>query len=408
MSFGGRLRTRPVATLGIAVCAAALGGGYLLMRLFSWGESEPAPTAEETAPGSRAGRDPVLTAVPGAEVPQDHGMEPLVTAAPDHVAEGAETSAEPGARWDAGLRPEGALSAASAAKGARKRDAPAAREVGRKPRDARASSASDDGRPAQTSSSAEAARNAFLIDALGSAPDPRVRAKAAMALGRVRTKDAASVLLSALKDANPAVRVAAATSLARTGNRNALAALKTLQQRDPDPDVRQAAARSVQKLQPPAARSPSAAADRPEPGIAPKYYLRVGTPRAAPGTVDSFALDRVRAAITRQLRTVRGLRLAPAGEAPAAARHILQQEGRAGFFLDVSVVSLQRNELGTRAAVSVILSTYPGRDIRAALQGAATAQGVADQKQAGQEAVDAAVRSALRRLPQAMASAARR
>jgi hypothetical protein len=55
-----------------------------------------------------------------------------------------------------------------------------------------------------------------------------------------------------------------------------------------------------------------------------------------------------------------------------------------------------------RAQVSVIVGTYPGRDMRAMLSGAATVSGGGSGDSTRLEAVQAAYSGALRRLPQAM------
>ncbi|MEM9193221.1 MAG: hypothetical protein AAGF12_28865, partial [Myxococcota bacterium] len=55
--------------------------------------------------------------------------------------------------------------------------------------------------------------------------------------------------------------------------------------------------------------------------------------------------------------------------------------------------------------VSVIVNTYPGRDMRAILQGAATVQGGGSGPQARRQAIEGALSGALRRLPQALQAA---
>jgi len=79
---------------------------------------------------------------------------------------------------------------------------------------------------------------------------------------------------------------------------------------------------------------------------------------------------------------------------------------KTGYYLDASVVSVGPQGGGTRAVVSVILNTYPGRDMRAILQGAATVPG-ASGPSAERQAIEGALRGALRRLPQAMAASRR-
>mgnify|MGYP001948514249 CR=1 FL=1 len=65
----------------------------------------------------------------------------------------------------------------------------------------------------------------------------------------------------------------------------------------------------------------------------------------------------------------------------------------------------QRPGGGLRARVSVVLQSYPDRNIRSMLNGSATVMG-ATGTQAQQQAIEGAIRGALRNLPQAMAAAA--
>ena len=69
------------------------------------------------------------------------------------------------------------------------------------------------------------------------------------------------------------------------------------------------------------------------------------------------------------------------------------------------MVSADATANGTRVAVSVIVGTYPGRDMRAILNGAATVPGSGG-PEADRAAVEGAIRGALRNLPQALSSAA--
>ncbi len=57
---------------------------------------------------------------------------------------------------------------------------------------------------------------------------------------------------------------------------------------------------------------------------------------------------------------------------------------------------------GVRAAVSVVLTTYPGKDIRAMIRGAATVSNALGRR-ATQRAIEGAILSALKEVPDAMA-----
>ena len=73
-----------------------------------------------------------------------------------------------------------------------------------------------------------------------------------VAAGKTSVEDAAArrLLLSALDDPAPAVRVEAAHALGEGAFREALRPLLELKSSDPAPEVRQAAAGALRKLQP--------------------------------------------------------------------------------------------------------------------------------------------------------------
>jgi hypothetical protein len=96
-----------------------------------------------------------------------------------------------------------------------------------------------------------------------------------------------------------------------------------------------------------------------------------------------------------------GVVLAPLDEPPSQVRSVLRARNLRGYYIESSVTSIeQKPGGGVRAAVSVIVATYPDRAMRAIMQGAATAIGGGDSKT---QAMAAALKSALNQLPQAMA-----
>lgn len=253
---------------------------------------------------------------------------------------------------------------------------------------------------------AQSNRAAYLVRLLSTSDTFRVRAQAAVSLGRLEP-DAAivSALTDALEDPHPAVRTAAASSLERLADPSALPALQRAR-RDRDRSVRRAVNSAIRALER-VARSGRTGPDEGAQGgtEAAEFYVGVGMPGNQAG-VDAATLQRARAFIQGQLRAMSGVRVAPDRESNAQARRAIQRQGLTGYFVDVSIVSVEENATGTRAVVSVILNTYPGRDMRAILQGAATVPG-ARGPQAAQQAIEGALRGALRRLPQAMQASRR-
>ncbi len=265
------------------------------------------------------------------------------------------------------------------------------------------------------SSAAADPRNDYLVRLLQSSSQFRVRAQAAISLGRV-TEDPAvlSSLSTALNDEHPAVRAAAASSLERLGNPSALVALRK-RANDSHEEVRAAVASAVatlERLQPPRGRtspatvSTSSTVEPPTPRGVPTYYVGVGLPGSRVEGVDQATLEAAREFVRGRVGALDGVLLAPEDERPKQAETLIRSRSLTGYFIDSSIVSVeQRSDGGVRASVSVIVGTYPGRDMRSILQGAATVMGGGSGARA--QAIEAAFTGALRNLSQAMAAGRR-
>ena len=86
-----------------------------------------------------------------------------------------------------------------------------------------------------------------LLDALSS-PDPATRRLGAIGLGYAEDRTTVDPLLQALDDGDAGVRATAAWALGEVEDPRALPALTRLLARDPDPDVRRAAAVAIGDL----------------------------------------------------------------------------------------------------------------------------------------------------------------
>lgn len=244
-------------------------------------------------------------------------------------------------------------------------------------------------------------RSTYLIKLLEGSSQFRVRAQAAISLGAVeRSTNARIALVTALRDAHPAVRAAAATSLGRVGDATDLVALRRLE-RDPEEPVRNAARASIARLE--RSRAPGdSVAKLPTPTGPARYYVAVGEPATRVRSLDRPALAQARAFIKQRVAQIDGVRLAPDSESAQAAQKVLKRERLKGFFLESSIVSVEKKAGGAmRVAVSIIVATYPGRDMRAMMQGAATVTG--SSSQIYQQALEGAFSGALRQLSQALA-----
>lgn len=245
------------------------------------------------------------------------------------------------------------------------------------------------------------ARSDYLIRLLEGSSQFRVRAQAAISLGSVETAaDVVDALSSALADEHPAVRAAAANSLGRMGDPRALPALRGVAE-DKEAPVRLAVKAAIAKLESAARRAGQEPVERRPPAGPPRYYIAVGRPASRVPDMVAAELERVHQVLVERLGQIDGVVVAPTGESPAAVRKVLRSRSLKGFYIDSSVTSLDlKPGGGVRAAVSVIVATYPDRAMRAIMQGSATAMGGGDIRA---QAVTGAFRSALSQLPQALA-----
>lgn len=244
------------------------------------------------------------------------------------------------------------------------------------------------------------ARSEYLVQLLSGSSQFRVRAQAAISLGAVQAEsNVVAALGRALKDEHPAVRAAAANSLGRLADPASLTALKAATS-DIEEPVRTAAKAAVAKIES-SGRSGSGMATLPTTPSGPaRFYIAVGIPASRATGITDSDLRAAHQTLKARVQEIDGVVLAPANESNTSAEQVLRSRKLKGFYLESSVTSLENKPDGAvRAVVSLVVATYPGRDMRAVMQGAATALGGGDIKS---QAVEAAFKSALRQLPQAM------
>jgi hypothetical protein len=131
------------------------------------------------------------------------------------------------------------------------------------------------------------------------------------------------------------------------------------------------------------------------------YYVAVAQPATRVTNLDKQLLAQARGFIKARVGQIQGVRLAPDSESAQDAEQVVKRQRLKGFYLDSSIVSIEKKKGGeTRVAVSVIVATYPGRDMRAIMQGAATVTGSGSQTY--NQAVEGAFSGALRQLSTAL------
>ena len=239
-------------------------------------------------------------------------------------------------------------------------------------------------------------REDYLVRLLRTSDAFRVRAQAALSLAQLpRTDRTVGALERAVRDKHPAVRVSAISSLRRLESICSLPAVRRATH-DRNKSVRRAAFDTVAVLE--------AIGERERGPGEPQYLVAVGMPGAKAERVSRQMLFDARIYLAEQLLKLRGVELAPDELTPAGAREEIARRRLAGFYLESSVVTLEPKGAGVRAVVSVIVLSYPGRDMRGMLRGAATATGRYGAETA-EQAIQGALVGALRRLPTVLEAA---
>jgi hypothetical protein len=235
-----------------------------------------------------------------------------------------------------------------------------------------------------------------IVRVLRESSDFRARVRAAMALGASADPAMATVLAGALRDPEPAVRVAAAEGLARLGNSDALLALRDALS-DPSREVREAAERAIRALSRPPLppdgppdrtagapagpiESPGPANERPlsEGGVdwrGVRYAVVVGSMQNRSGFAAESLGRLLWGEVVRHLSAFRGVAVLTEPPTPEVDREI-QRRGIARMRIEGTITRIQRDargrELSVRCEVALVLMDEPGRNLRAALNGAAT------------------------------------
>ena len=239
-------------------------------------------------------------------------------------------------------------------------------------------------------------REDYLVRLLRNSPAFRVRAQAALSLGQLdSSSQTIAALERAVRDKHPAVRVSAISSLRRLESKGSLPVVEKAI-RDKNKSVRRAAVEAAATL--------SAVGERERGPGQTRFLVAVGMPGAKAERVSRQMLFDARIYLSEQLAGLNGVELAPDDLSPVEAKREIAKRNLHGFYLESSIVTLEPKGAGVRAVVSIIVLSYPGRDMRGMLRGAATASGRYSNESA-EQAVQGAFVSALRRLPALLSAA---
>ncbi len=274
---------------------------------------------------------------------------------------------------------------------------------------------------------AHAEDSGVLVNMLASARGFRVRSQAALALGRSHGAKYADALELALHDRHPLVRASAATALGELAGRSSLPALRVAANDDVSAVSKQARAaiaiiehsRRAAGVEP-AAERVAGTNGRVPPDV--RYVLVVGAMHDDTGFSGNEPRRVLGASLWRELTELRRVAVlradaaAPIADAVARGLPVLRLEGN----VTQLVSEPNPDQVSVHCEVSLLVMDDAGRNLRTVLKGAATgleprtsehpvrAVLVAQQRRIARNAVDGAVRSALRNASSAIENAAAR
>ncbi|MDH5671131.1 MAG: HEAT repeat domain-containing protein [Myxococcales bacterium] len=253
----------------------------------------------------------------------------------------------------------------------------------------------------------------------------RVRARAAMALGRSGQPSAAAALERALLDSHAAVRAAAATALGRVGSRRSVSALRVASS-DKSPAVaeqaklslrRIAARESISRGAPSATASLSAAPSSERSDLRKvRYAVVLGEMRNQSGFQGSDLERFLAGRIAYELDRLEHVVVLSLGDMSGDIAAELKRRRVPIFRIEGSVKTVERGREGTqmsvRTTVSMLLMDEPSRTLRSMLSGAATGlerptgAAASQERLLARKAMTSAVRSALSKASEAIEAAA--
>lgn len=206
-----------------------------------------------------------------------------------------------------------------------------------------------------------------LIQQLRSSDDFRVRTQAALALGVTKDPVAVKPLCDALDDGHEAVRGASAAALAKLGRADGLPCLKDREGKENDGKVKAQIGKSIKALEAAAARAAGGSGDSAEVPANAKWYVSVGKITNKSSRSEGDLEPVIRSAITGKLRSYDRYGIAPRGESAAAAKKVMQGKGLKGFEFQVTVEPPAYDGDKLSITLRILITNYPGKDIKATL-----------------------------------------
>lgn len=196
-----------------------------------------------------------------------------------------------------------------------------------------------------------------LIQQLKGSDDFRVRTQAALALGVSKDDAAMRPLCDALDDSHEAVRGASAAALGKLAKVDGIGCLKDHESKESNGKVKSQISKSIKALE--------AIANKVEIPANAKWYVSVGKISNKTSRSDDEIDKVVRGIFSGKLRSMEGYAMAPRGEKADAAKKILKDKKLKGFEFQITAEPPVYDGNKVVFALRVMITTYPGKDIKA-------------------------------------------
>lgn len=221
----------------------------------------------------------------------------------------------------------------------------------------------------------------FYIQQLKTGDDFRLRTQAALALGSKGDEASVPHLCRALEDSNEAVRAASAGALGKLKKSAGGVCLQERLGNEKDANVKGTIEKSIKEI---ASAEPKSSSDGAIPANA-KFYVSVGDTNNKTGRGKDEVDRLVKDALTRKLGTMSGYAVAPRGEPATKAKALLTSKRLKGFQLLTTIERPDYSGGSLTVKVRVVLTTYPGKDIKGEFSPKLTQSGTPSEDRASED-----------------------
>jgi len=197
-------------------------------------------------------------------------------------------------------------------------------------------------------------RTEFLANQLATSDDPRIRVQAALGLGTSVDAGAIMPLCKGIQDSNDTVRSAVVAAAVKLGNQNMIPCLQERASLEESSKLKAQIAKAIQLL----------LVSEEQIGVATKVYVAIGATNNKTKRNSGELDELVRASVANKLHSFSGYTIAPKNITIANEKRKLSGKKIKSYFLQTTVDSPVYQGDQLVITVHVVMSTYPGKDLK--------------------------------------------